>query len=119
MADEEGDAQARGTQVVDRVFDILQAFLDVGPQLSVTDVSRRVGLKYSTAHRLLEAMARRGILFRDPESRRYRIGPQLRQVALASIGQMDVFDQARPFLEELTNSTGETSHLAVLDDGMA
>jgi DNA-binding IclR family transcriptional regulator len=38
---------------------------------------------------------------------------------LASIGQMDLFDQARPFLEELTKATGETSHLAVLDDGMA
>jgi DNA-binding IclR family transcriptional regulator len=40
-------------------------------------------------------------------------------VALASIGQMDQFDQARPFLEELMTATGETSHLAVLDDGMA
>jgi len=119
MAEVDSDAGARGTQVVDRVFDILEAFADVGPELSVTDISRRVGLKYSTAHRLLEAMARRGILYRNHESRRYRIGPQLRQVALASIGQMDLFDHARPLLEELTRGTGETSHLAVLDEGMA
>lgn len=113
------EVHARGTQVVDRVFDIIDAFIHVGPELSVTDVSRRVGLKYSTAHRLLEAMARRGILDRDPETRRYRIGLQLRQVALASIGQVDLLDHARPFLEELTKATGETSHLAVFDDGMA
>lgn len=108
---------SRGTQVVDRVFDILDAFVAEGPELSVASVSRVVGLKYSTTHRLLEAMAKRGVVYRDDQTKRYRIGPHLRRVALVAIGQMDVFEHAHPFLEELTKATGEASHLAVLDDG--
>ena len=95
MSAVETEAGTRGTQVVDRVFDILEAFMEIGPELSASDISRAVGLTYSTAHRLLDAMARRGILYRDQESRRYRTGQKLRWFALASIGQTCVLSARR------------------------
>jgi len=106
-----------GTQVVGRVFDILDAFVTVAPKLTVADVSRELGLKYATAHRILEAMASRGVLSRDRDSRRYSMGPRLREYA--SSGRVDEFDVAHPYLEALTRRTGETSHLAILDAGSA
>jgi DNA-binding IclR family transcriptional regulator len=105
-----------GTQVVGRVFDILEAFLTEGSELTVTEVGHAVGLKYATAHRLLEVMARRGVLSRDRESRRYRIGYWLQQ--FGSFGHRD-FSGAHAYLEGLTQATGETSHIAVLVDSAA
>jgi len=116
--DDPSGADARlGTQVVGRVFDILDAFVIVGPRLTVTDVSRELGLKYATAHRILEAMAARGVLDRDPDSRRYSVGARLREYG--SVGHIEDFDVAHPYLEDLTRTTGETSHLAILDDRSA
>jgi DNA-binding IclR family transcriptional regulator len=106
-----------GTQVVGRVFDILDAFLTVGPRLTVAELSRHLGLTYSTARRLLEAMAERGALTREPVSRRYRIGPGLRR--FSSSGPLEDSEQVRPYLERVTDLTGESSHLAILDDGWA
>jgi DNA-binding IclR family transcriptional regulator len=100
-----------GTQVVDRVFDILDAFASSGPRLTVTEVSRQLGLKYATAHRLLDAMARRGVLLREPDSRRYRLGPRLGQLAARATG--DDLATARMHLEALMERTGETTHLAI------
>jgi IclR family acetate operon transcriptional repressor len=111
------DEAPDGTQVVGRVFDILDAFVDVPEGLTVAEVGRAVRLKYATAHRLLEAMARRGILVRDPDTKRYRIGPRLAQ--LAAQGRTSELERARPHLEWLTEQTGESSHLAVLDGGWA
>jgi DNA-binding IclR family transcriptional regulator len=110
------DRSPSGTQVVDRVFDILEAFLAEGPELTVTEVAHAVRLKYATAHRLLEVMARRGVLARDRESRRYRIGYWLQQ--FGSLGHHDLAS-AHAYLEILTEKTGETSHIAVLVDSAA
>jgi DNA-binding IclR family transcriptional regulator len=109
-------AAPSGTQLVSRVFDILDSFLKVGPRLTATDVSRSAGLKYATAHRILEAMVTRGVLDRDPDSRRYSVGQRLKAYG---VGGADDLEIAHSILEDLTGRTGETSHLAVRDGSTA
>lgn len=106
-----------GAQVVDRVVDILEAFTRHGPDLGVSDVSRILGLKKATAHRLLVALRRRGLLAQDPLSRRYRLGLKLWELGVMATSQVDWVERVKPYLQQLTNQTGETSHLAVLSDG--
>src|SRR5687768_2668902 len=52
-------------QVVDRVVDILEAFLWLGPQLGVSELSRALGLKKATTHRLLGSLRRRDFVTQD------------------------------------------------------
>ena len=104
-------------QVVDRVVDILEAFLWLGPQLGVSELSRALGLKKATTHRLLGSLRRRDFVAQDPITRRYRLGIKLWELGSQATSQVAWVDRAKPFLQQLTDQTGETTHLAVLDDG--
>lgn len=111
------DGPLAGAQVVDRVVDILEAFPKYGPELGVSDISRLLGLKKATAHRLLSALRRRGLVTQDPVSRRYRLGLKLWELGSMATSQVDWVHRVKPYLQQLTDETGETSHLAVLSDG--
>lgn len=106
-----------GAQVVDRVVDILEAFTRLGPELGVSDISRALGLKKATTHRLLASLRRRGIVAQDAATRRYRLGMKLWELGQMATTQVDWLERVRPHLQQLTDRVGETTHLAVLNDG--
>lgn len=111
------DRTPAGAQVVDRIVDILETFLWLGPDLGVSEISRALGLKKATAHRLLASLRQRNMVTQDPTTRRYRLGGKLWELGTVATSHVDWVARVKPFLEELTASTGETSHLAVLSDG--
>jgi len=114
---EASDRALNGAQVIDRVVDILEAFEWLGPQLGVSELSRALKLKKATTHRLLATLRRRDIVAQDPNTRRYHLGMRLWQLGMLALSQVDWIDRARPYLRRLRDETGETTHLAVLDDG--
>lgn len=120
-ADEADDPERAlaGAQVVDRVVDILEAFVWLGPQLGVSEISRALDLKKATAHRLLASLRRRGLVAQDPITRRYRLGMKLWELGSRATTQVEWLERAKPLLEELCTETGETCHIAVLADGEA
>jgi DNA-binding IclR family transcriptional regulator len=111
------DRALNGAQVVDRVLDILEAFEWLGPQLGVSELSRALNLKKATTHRLLASLRRRDIVAQDPLTRRYHLGMRLWQLGMLALNQVDWIDRARPYLRQLRDETGETTHLAILDEG--
>lgn len=110
-------ASMTGSQVVDRVVDILELFARVGPELGVSEVSRALDLKKATTHRLLTSLLRRGLLAQDAVTRRYRLGIKLWELGALVTNSVDWSGRAKPHLERLTSATGETTHLAILSDG--
>jgi DNA-binding IclR family transcriptional regulator len=117
LADPERDRALAGAQVVDRVVDILEAFTRIGPELGVSDISRALDLKKATTHRLLASLRRRGIVEQNPRTRRYRLGLKLWELGQLATSHVDWLDRIRPYLQELTDVAGETTHLAILSDG--
>lgn len=111
------DGALAGAQVVDRVVDILETFTRLGPELGVSEISRALDLKKATAHRLLASLRRRGLVAQDPSSRRYRLGIKLWELGTMATNHVEWIERVKPFLEQLTQRTGETAHLAVLSDG--
>lgn len=105
-----------GAQVVDRVVDILETFPRLGPELGVSDVSRALGLKKATTHRLLASLLRRGLVAQDPATRRYRLGIKLWELGALATSQVDWVTRVKPHLQGLTDVSGETTHLAILND---
>ncbi len=105
----------RPTQTVERVARVLVALAGSDEGLRVGDLAKGLEVHPSTASRLLGTLAHHGVVQRDPRTGRYRLGPAL----LAPVGdlrRLPIVSHARPHLEALTRSTGETSNLAVLDD---
>jgi DNA-binding IclR family transcriptional regulator len=85
------------------------------PRVRLSEASEHLGVAHSTAHRLLAMLAYHGFVRQEQDSRAYVTGPALMEIGLAAVSQLDIRRHARPALERLAGSLGETVHLAVLE----
>jgi len=111
---ERGLGQVSGNQAVRRAIAVLKAFSDESPDMGVTEVSRKVNLHKSTVYRLLSAFEDEGLIARNPETGKYRLGPELIVLGEQVLRHTEVHRVALPFLRELAERTGETVDLEVL-----
>jgi DNA-binding IclR family transcriptional regulator len=81
------------------------------------DISQRTGLEKSTTHRLLKALAARGMVKTSEESGRYRLGLAILALSEGIIGAADLRSVSRPYMQHLHDLANETVALAVLADG--
>ena len=101
---------------IDRALDLLFVLHDAPQPLGVTEVARAGGLPKSSAHRLLAALSRRGLVERD-ERGRYAPGFALLALGLGVQSRDTVAAVARPVLFELAESLGETVFLCSVHAG--
>jgi DNA-binding IclR family transcriptional regulator len=106
-------------QSIERAVAILGAFTADEPELGVTEISERLSLHKSTVHRFLINLEGAGLLERNAKTGRYRLGLRLFELGGLVLQQMNLWDEALPFLEQLVRDSGETGQLAVLDQGEA
>lgn len=95
---------------------LLKVFSDDDFEIGVSELAKRLGLAKSTVHRLASTLVRERILERGPRDGKYRLGLVLFELGALVRRKMDVSAEARPQLKALMERTGETVHLAVLDD---
>lgn len=108
-------AQPTGSQAIERALAVLGCFMDVEPELGITDIARRLGLSPSTVHRIVRALATAGYLDQNPKTEQYYLGRSavlLGQVAQRAVG----LDQVGSVLEDVAARTGESVNFVVLDD---
>lgn len=102
-------------RVVDRAIDILRLLSDGEPRL-LAQVSGGVGLHTSTAFRVLATLAGRNFVERDERTGQYTLGIASLELARAYQDASYLRRLALPELQRLRDDTGETVHLAVLDN---
>jgi DNA-binding IclR family transcriptional regulator len=98
-------------QSVGIALDIIDA-LAVAPELSLSELARRVGIAKSTAHRTCAVLASRGLVDRTAD-RGYRLGLRLVEYGHEATERTVVGDQALPLLVELRNTLEETVQVGV------
>lgn len=111
-----GDADLYRIQVIDRAARILDCFSFDEPELSVSEISAATRLHKSTAHRILMALEHNGFIEQNPETSKYHLGIKLFKLGHQAVARLNLRDVARPYLKALMEETGETVHLAVLDN---
>ena len=104
-------------QSVERAITILKSFSLQRPERGVSELSRELGLHKSTVSRLMRTLEHGGLLARNPDTERYRLGVDLIGLASQVVSYMDVREVARPFLRQLAEACQETVNLSVLDAG--
>jgi DNA-binding IclR family transcriptional regulator len=99
---------------------VLQAISEKGSEngLSIRELFHLTGFPPSTIHRFLQTFKEFGIVEQDPETKNYRLGPQLLKMGLQVRGMLDLRKAALPVLKELTLCTGEDSYLTVVQGKM-
>lgn len=102
-------------QAVERALRILDLFDERTRELGITEISARMQLHKSTAHSLVKTLQTHGYIDQDESSGKYRLGMRLVEKGQQLLGSMDLRHMVRPFLERFTLSTGQTTHLVVMD----
>jgi DNA-binding IclR family transcriptional regulator len=98
--------------VLDRCVAVLGAV--EGGARSFTDVVELTGLARPTAHRLIQGLEDHGFLV-YVGGLGYVLGPRILGLAASAMHDLPLRDLARPILEHLARSTGESAQLFVRD----
>jgi hypothetical protein len=113
VADKAPAPRGAGAQWLERTLDIIELLGRSENELGITEIAAEAGLANGAVHRLLSTLTRRGYARRNPLTRKDELG--LKAFALASSVWEILGPLARPFLEELTEVSHESSNLARLD----
>ena len=93
---------------------MLKTFTTDEPELNISELSNRLDIGVSTAHRLASTLLHEGFLTKDPYSKMYRPGVSILALGNLVSEQMDVFRGCTPILEKLMEKSGETVHIGIL-----
>lgn len=102
-------------QSIQRAVNILRSFTEAEPELSVTVLSKRLGLHKSTVYRLLVTLESEGLIHQNPETEKYRLGVGLVSLAGVALGRINVRGVAQPHMNTLAELSQETVNLTILD----
>jgi IclR family KDG regulon transcriptional repressor len=94
---------------------ILRLFTPDRLEISVTDVSKILGIPKSSASRLLKAMLKEGLLARHDSSARYKVGNLLFEVSQLYRLNSSLIELTDDVLKTICRETGHTGYLSILD----
>lgn len=86
------------------------------PEWGISALAKHLGLAKSTVHRLATTLIEARLLEQNPQTSKYRLGLAVFELGACVANQKDVSKVSIPYLEELMERTGETVHLAILDE---
>lgn len=85
------------------------------PRLRLSTIAASLDIAPSTAHRLLAMLVHHGFVRQEDALGTYVAGSALLDLGLAAVRNLDIRTYARPILDDLARTTGETVHLAQLE----
>lgn len=109
------EGEGETVQAVTRALSILEALAEVAAPISITELSKMVGLKLATVHRLLTTLMHENFVRQDPQTMRYSLGIKIFEMGNAAIASMDIRTIAHPLLKTLLEKVNETTNLAILE----
>ena len=109
-------------KAVVKTMNILE-FLSRERSLGVTELANRVTggsgktrMHKSTVYRFLNSLKELGYVTQDPDTGQYSMTLKLFEIGLAVRERLELWREAQPVFKRIAQSTGETVHLATLDD---
>jgi DNA-binding IclR family transcriptional regulator len=100
---------------VEKALQILEAFNISHPELSVAELEDILSLPKVSIYRFLRVLLRRGFITQNPQTRKYRLGIKVFELGSVVLRNMELRKAAFPLIEELSQRSGETVHLGILD----
>lgn len=100
-------------EAVGRAIDILGVFTAAQPALDLRRIVELTGLPKTTAFRILETLAERGLCEKIPETRQYSLGVALLRLADVRRRQYRLHEIAMPVMREIRDKVGETVVLTI------
>jgi DNA-binding IclR family transcriptional regulator len=106
-------ADPPANQSVERAARMLGLFSVDEPELTLGELTARLGMTKATAHRYATALRRAGLL--RFSTGKYTLGPRVVELAAAALAGLGVIRVADPYLRQLVSETSQTTVLSVWD----
>lgn len=97
-------------QSAERIFQVMEMLADHG-EMGLMEISTALGLHKSTVHRLLMSLVYMGYAKQDEVSQKYMLSYKIVSMAGKMLDRMDILQVAKPYMERLSDISGETVHL--------
>ena len=101
---------------LDRGIQVLEHLAEHGGG-KLSDLARETGIPIATVHRILNTLRLRGMVEFSDQMQQWFVGIESFRIGNAYIHRTNIVEAARPVMHELTQQTGETSNLAVTNEG--
>jgi DNA-binding IclR family transcriptional regulator len=98
-----------------KAFRMLELLSGSGVDMSISQLSRRLGLSKGTVFAIASTLEHLGVLVRDPVTKRFSLGYTLLELGRRTFVRADVREVARKPMEELAEKVQETVFLGVLN----
>jgi DNA-binding IclR family transcriptional regulator len=108
-------SKRRSVPSIERALSVLECLAQSKHGFSLSEISRRLGIPKSSAHLILVTLERRGFLQKHTQNGRYCFGLQLVSLSRSALENLDLREEATPFLRSLMQKSGLTVHMAVLE----
>ena len=98
---------------LDKALSILELVIDQGRDLSITEISQRLGMMKGTVHRVLSTLTARKFIRQNNKTKMYGLGVRTLEIGIDSKREKFLRIAMAPFLMELYETCGETVNAAV------
>lgn len=97
-------------QSAERIFQVMEMLADNG-EMGLMELSAALDLHKSTVHRLLMSLIYMGYAKQDEATQKYMLSYKVVNMAGKVLDRMDILQVAKPYMEQLSDLSGETVHL--------
>ena len=97
-------------QSAERIFQVMEMLAENG-EMGLMEISAALGLHKSTVHRLLMSLIYMGYAKQDETTQKYTLSCKIVNMAGKILNRMDILQVAKPYLERLSDLSGEAVHL--------
>ena len=108
--------EAHHLSSVKNALRILRCFTMDEPEKKVSELSTILGLNKSTVSRTMSTLASEGFVYKDAETKKYRLGLSILSLSGIVNGTIDVYHESQPILNRLVDITSESVNISILDN---
>jgi len=102
-------------QSVERAAAMLSYFTVDEPELTLAELTSKLGTSRATTHRYAMALRRVGLLRYDRPRAVYTLGPRIVELATSALAGLRIIKVAGPYMERLVDEVNETVVLSIWD----
>jgi IclR family transcriptional regulator, acetate operon repressor len=100
-----------------KALELLSLFSQTQAELGLSELARLAERDKATVHRMLQALAKHGLVEQDAQSRLYRLGVGTLRLARSREASFPTSSLVMAPLLQLAEATGETSHASLIAGG--
>jgi DNA-binding IclR family transcriptional regulator len=103
---------------VEKALQILESFTMDHPEFTVSELAEKLSIPKVSIYRFLKVLMQKGFVKQNSSTRKYHLGLKVFELGSVVLRNMELRKIAFPLIEKLSEKSGETVHLGILDDSM-